>query len=78
MLGFLEIMLGAPLTATAREETFAGVVANRTPEAAMDFLRWGAGHNTEKSGALLGAQAIFVVVDTFVLDRGWPKSIVLA
>jgi hypothetical protein len=74
MLRLLELLAGAPLTAKGRDETFDSMVGGRSPEDAADFLRWGAGHNTEKSGALLGAQAIFVVVDTFALERGWPKA----
>jgi hypothetical protein len=41
-------------------------------------MRDGASHNTEKSGALLAAQAIFVVVDIFALDHGWPRYPILA
>jgi hypothetical protein len=41
-------------------------------------MRAGACHNTEKSGALLAAQAIFVVVDTFALDHGWARYPIVA
>lgn len=34
-------------------------------------------HITQKSGALLAAQAIFLVVDTYGLDHGWPRFAVL-
>lgn len=34
-------------------------------------------HITQKSGALLGAQAIFLVVDTYGMDHGWPHAAVL-
>lgn len=34
-------------------------------------------HITQKSGALLAAQAIFLVVDTYGLDHGWPHIAVL-
>jgi hypothetical protein len=34
-------------------------------------------HLTQKSGALLGAQAIFLVVDTYGMDHGWPRLAVL-
>jgi uncharacterized membrane protein len=78
MLRFLEVLLGAPLTRETRDGTFRAMAGDRSPRETADFLRWGAGHNTEKSGALLGAQAIFVVVATFVLERGWPKTPTLA
>jgi hypothetical protein len=78
MLRLLEILLGAPLTREGQDGTFKAMAGDRSDRETADFLRWGAGHNTEKSGALLGAQAIFVVVDTFVLERGWPKAPTLA
>jgi hypothetical protein len=78
MMRLLEILLGVPLTSEGRDRTFNAMAGDRSVQDTADFLRWGAGHNTEKSGALLGAQAIFVVVDTFVLERGWPKGPTLA
>ncbi len=78
MRSLLELILGAPLNASGQDVAFRSLTGGRSPQEAADALRWGAGHNTEKSGALLGAQAIFVVVDTFVLDRGWPKMATLS
>lgn len=78
MLRILEVLLGAALTPEGRDGAFRTMFGNRSPTEAADFLRWGAGHNTEKAGALLGAQAIFVVVDTFALERDWPKTPTLA
>jgi len=78
MLRLLELLSGTALRRADRLAAFDKMVGGRSPQDAADVLRWSAGHNTEKSGALLGAQAIFVVVDTFVLDRGWPKDAVLA
>ncbi len=34
-------------------------------------------HITQKSGALLAAQAIFIVVDTYGIDHGWPRAAVV-
>jgi hypothetical protein len=45
--------------------------------AAVERLRDGVQHNTEKAGALLAAQGIFIVADTFALDHGWPKIPIL-
>jgi hypothetical protein len=74
----LELLLGVPLTHEDRRAGLEKMVGDSSPLEAAEILRWSAGHNTEKSGALLGAQAIFVVVDTFVLEQDWPKSVVLA
>jgi hypothetical protein len=74
----LELLLGVPLTHEDRRAGLKKMVGDSSPLGAAEILRWSAGHNTEKSGALLGAQAIFVVVDTFVLEQGWPKGAVLA
>lgn len=45
--------------------------------AAAERLRNAVQHNTEKAGALLAAQGIFIVADTFALDHGWPKIQIL-
>jgi hypothetical protein len=34
-------------------------------------------HLTQKAGALLAAQAIFIVVDTWGMEHGWPRIAVL-
>ncbi|HXC56743.1 MAG TPA: hypothetical protein VNU97_15705 [Rhizomicrobium sp.] len=66
-------VLGVPVTAAEKTALLAVMIGGRSREAALDFMRDGASHNTEKSGALLAAQAIFVVVGTFALDHGWPR-----
>jgi hypothetical protein len=78
MRRFLELLFGVPLTREDRLSGFNRMIGGRSASEAADVMRWSAGHNTEKSGALLGAQAIFVVVDTFALERGWPKPAMLA
>jgi hypothetical protein len=35
-------------------------------------------HLTGKSGALLQAQGIFIVVATYALDQGWPRALALS
>jgi hypothetical protein len=75
---WLSRMLGVPLSTEDRATVFAEMSGNRSREAAIEFFRDGASHNTAKSGALLGAQGIFVVVDIFALDHGWPRDLVLA
>ena len=71
-------ILGVPLRIEDRDAVFVRMKQLRSPEDALQFFRDGAQHNTAKSGALLGAQGIFVVVDIFALDHGWPIGLVLA
>jgi|ERR1700733_8529713 hypothetical protein len=78
MMKFLFSMLGVPLSTEDRATVFAEMAGNRSKESAVEFFRDGASHNTAKSGALLGAQGIFVVVDIFAIDHGWPKNMILA
>lgn len=77
-MNLLSRILGVPLSHEDRDAVFARMKQQRSPEDALQFFRDGAQHNTAKSGALLGAQGIFVVVDIFALDHGWPKGLVLA
>ena len=78
MRRLLERIFGLPLSAEGRASAYETMVGHRSPEATVEFLRSSAAHNTEKSGALLGAQGIFVVVDIFAIEHGWPRSAVLA
>ena len=77
-MSWLSLILGVPLSAEDRATVFAEMTGNRSKEGAIEFFRDGASHNTAKSGALLGAQGIFDVVDIFALDHGWPRNPVLA
>jgi len=49
----------------------------RSADAIRATLSENNSHITQKSGALLAAQAIFIVVDTYGLDHGWPRIAVL-
>jgi hypothetical protein len=71
-------LLGVPLSRRERDALFITMLDGRTGAAAVDFVRADVMHNTEKSGALLAAQAIFVVVDIFALEHGWTRSIIAA
>src|SRR5207245_2482694 len=53
-------------------------VDGRIGAAAVDFVRSDVTHNTEKSGALLAAQAIFLVVDIFAMEQGWSQPLLIA
>jgi len=78
MMRLLWRIFGVPFSAEDRAAVFDAMVGTRSKENAVEFFRDGAQHNTAKSGALLGAQGIFVVVDIFAIDHGWPKEPVLA
>jgi hypothetical protein len=71
-------ILGAPLSVEDRDAIFARMTQLSSLEDSLRFFRDGAQHFTAKSGALLGAQGVFVVVDTFALDHSWPKGLVLS
>jgi hypothetical protein len=66
--GMSEAMLRSELTTGLR---FRDALAIRTDLA--DNLS----HLTQKAGALLAAQAIFIVVNTWGMEHGWPRLSVL-
>jgi hypothetical protein len=74
---FLGWFFGTPGTAEERETAFRHIVGDLNATAAAERLRGGVQHNTEKAGALLAAQGIFTVADTFALDHGWPQIPIL-
>ena len=75
IVGFV---FGIPGTAEERETALRNIVGDLNPREAAERLRGAAQHNTEKAGALLAAQGIFTVADTFALDHGWPQLPILA
>jgi hypothetical protein len=74
LIGFV---FGIPGTAEERETAYRNLVGDLDPIAAAERMRGGVQHNTEKAGALLAAQGIFTVADTFALDHGWPQIPIL-
>jgi hypothetical protein len=70
-------LLGFP-PGDAKALIYDRISNGRTPAETMDFVMDSVQHNTHKSGALLGAQGIFVVVCTYALDHGWPRPVALA
>lgn len=70
---FLGWVFGTPGTLEERETAYHHIVGDLNATAAAERLRGGVQHNTEKAGALLAAQGIFAVADTFALDHGWPR-----
>lgn len=74
LAGFL---FGTPGSAEEHETTYRNLIGDLDPIAAAERMRGGVQHNTEKAGALLAAQGIFTVADTFALDHGWPRILIL-
>jgi hypothetical protein len=74
--GMFSALFGIP-AAGERETALQNATRGLDGVAAVERLRDGVQHNTEKAGALLAAQGIFIVADTFALDHGWPKIPIL-
>src|SRR5665213_1260960 len=74
IIGFV---FGIPGTAEERETALRNIAGGLNPIEAAERLHGAAQHNTEKAGALLAAQGIFTVADTFALDHGWPPIPIL-
>jgi hypothetical protein len=69
-------IFGIP-AADERDIAFQNATQGLEGAAALERLRDGVQHNTEKAGALLAGQGLFIVADTFALDHGWPKIPIL-
>jgi hypothetical protein len=78
MRSLLERILGVPVArdrVRAEVETFAKA---RDIHAIRTVMNENLAHLTGKSGALLQAQGIFIVVATYAIDRGWPRPLALS
>lgn len=78
MRTMLEIILGIPVSKTRVRSEAELFVRYRDVHAMRTVMNDNITHLTGKSGALLQAQGIFVVVGTYALDRGWPPLLVLS
>ena len=78
MPGLIGRFLGIPISAEDNDQAFRNVVGDRKAQEAVALILSGVMHNTEKAGALLAAQGIFVVAGIFTLDHGWPRLPVVA
>ena len=77
MLHFINKVLRLPLGKSYRAQQFQRMAEGRRPEETLAFIMETVQHHTHKSGALLGAQGIFVVVATYALDHGWSTGVAL-
>ena len=69
-----EAALGVPLTAAGRDADYSRLTAGLDDHAALQRVSGAVTHITEKAGALLAAQGMFLVVAIFAVDRGWPRG----
>lgn len=74
MASLFERLLGVPFTHARRREEIESHLRFRNPSDMRATMSENLSHITQKSGALLAAQAIFIVVDTYGIDHGWPRS----
>jgi hypothetical protein len=74
MASLFERLLGVPFTHARRREEIESHLRFRNPPDMRATMSENLSHITQKSGALLAAQAIFIVVDTYGIDHGWPRS----
>ncbi len=73
MASLFERFLGVPFTHARRREGIESHLRFRDPSDMRATMSENLSHITQKSGALLAAQAIFIVVDTYGIDHGWPR-----
>jgi hypothetical protein len=74
----LERILGVPLTASRRKAALDQIRVEAPAANVHDILGGIGQHLTEKSGALLAAQAILVVAVIYALDHSWGRAPVIA
>jgi hypothetical protein len=78
MRNLIETLLGVPATEARRRAEAEIFVRARDVHSVRSMLNEQIWHITAKSGALLQAQGIFVVVATYALDKGWPAWVALS
>ncbi len=73
----LERLFGVPFSRAGQRAAIESHLRFRAAGDLRATLAENISHITQKSGALLAAQAIFIVVDTYGIDHGWPRLAVL-
>ena len=73
----VERIIGTPLSQARRNEEIERHLLFRDLASYRAIVSENVSHLTQKSGALLAAQAIFLVVETYGIDHGWPRAVVL-
>lgn len=78
MASLFEKIIGIPISAARQREEIALYLRFRDASTIRGVMGENLSHITQKSGALLAAQAIFIVVDTYGIEHNWPQAAVLA
>ena len=73
----LERAIGLPLSRARRRKEIEDHLKYRDARSYRAIVSENVSHLTQKSGALLAAQAIFLVFQSYGIDHGWSRSVVL-
>lgn len=73
----LERAIGVPLSRTRRRQEIEDHLKYRDAQSYRAIVSENVTHLTQKSGALLAAQAIFLVFQSYGIDHGWSRNVVL-
>ena len=73
----LERAIGIPLSRTRRRQEIEEHLSYRDAQFYRAIVSENVTHITQKSGALLAAQAIFLVFQSYGIDHGWSRDVVL-
>lgn len=78
MRNLIDLVLGVPASEERIRAEAEIFVRARDVHSVRAMLNEQIAHMTGKSGALLQAQGIFVVVAIYALDKGWPTWVALS
>lgn len=73
----LERAVGVPLSQARRRQEIEDHLKYRDAPSYRAIVSENVTHLTQKSGALLAAQAIFLVFQSYGVDHGWSRNVVL-
>jgi hypothetical protein len=71
----LDIVLGVPVSRSRVREESERFIKARGAGAVRAIINDNLAHMTGKSGALLQAQGLFLVIATFALEKDWPLAL---
>jgi len=77
MASLIDRLYFLPFSEARTREEVDKHLRTRSAESLRATLAENISHIKQKSGALLAAQAIFIVVDTYGIDHGWPRAAVV-
>jgi hypothetical protein len=72
-----ERAIGIPLSRARRRQDIEEHLGYRDAKSYRAIVSENVSHITQKSGALLAAQAIFLVFQSYGIDHGWSRIVVL-